>query len=138
MQSHSSDMFTSFTDAFGLRFATLTDDFVLRGSKEKIFALVPQPEQGGLTPRGELISVFPSPLTMILSEELTRMVHESLEKALTEKERQVIQLTYWDGIESSQEIAAIMGITPQAAKQCRYRAMKKLRNYLTLVNYVSG
>lgn len=107
-------------------------------SEEKMFVSVPQPEQGGLTPRGELISVFPSPLTMILSEELTRMVHESLEQALTENERQVIKLTYWDGIKSLKEIAAIIGITPPAAKQCRYRAIKKLRNYLELVNYVSG
>jgi RNA polymerase sigma factor (sigma-70 family) len=105
-------------------------------SKENIFVSVPQPEQGGLTPRGELISAFPSPLEIVLASESRRIVHESLEEALTEKERQVIKLTYWDGVESIKEIAAIMGITLQAAKQCRYRAIKKLRNYLKLVNYV--
>jgi len=74
---------------------------------------------------------------MILSEEQGRIIRESLEEALTENERQVINKTYWDGM-SSQEIANIMGITPQAAKQYRYRAIKKLRNYLKLVDYVFG
>jgi RNA polymerase sigma factor (sigma-70 family) len=71
----------------------------------------------------------------MLASERQKIVRESLNEALTEKERQVIKLTYWDGIGSIKEIAEIVGITPQAAKQCRYRAIKKLRNYLKLVNY---
>jgi len=91
--------------------------------------------QSSLTPRGELISVSPSPIEIVLAEERRRVVYESLDEALTESERKVIILTYWQGM-SIREIADFMKITPQAAKQCRYRALKKLRNYPKLMNYV--
>jgi len=74
----------------------------------------------------------------MLESERRKIVRESLNEALTEKEQQVIKLTYWDGIGSIKEIAAIMGITLQAAKQCRYRALKKLRNYPRLLTYLIG
>lgn len=93
--------------------------------------------QSSLTPRGELISVSPSPIKTVLDEEKRRIVYEALEKALTKSERRVIILTYWEGM-STEDIANFMRTTPQATKQCRYRAIKKLRNYPKLMNYLSS
>lgn len=90
-----------------------------------------------LSPRGELVSVSPSPIKVLLDEERRRIVHESMDEFLTEREREVIILTYWQ-MKSIKEIADFMKITQQAAKQCRYRAIKKLRNCPKLINYLFG
>ncbi|MFQ5857642.1 MAG: sigma-70 family RNA polymerase sigma factor [Anaerolineae bacterium] len=53
---------------------------------------------------------------------------EAALQSLSEREREVLIRTYWEGLSGS-EIGQILGLTPNNVKQIRHRAMKKLREW---------
>ncbi len=74
------------------------------------------------------VASSPDPEEIVMRDELKEQVMKALE-TLTEKQRLVIQLYYWENMTVT-EIAKVLGLTPARVSQIHSQAMVKIRKYL--------
>jgi RNA polymerase sigma-70 factor, ECF subfamily len=97
---------------------------------------MPLPDRSSVLLGLKILSPATKPSEAFVRQELRDRVHQVM-KLLTDKQRQVLEMRYFDGF-STAEIASVLGQEKDAVHQHHSRAMKKLTKHWQALNPEGG
>ena len=105
-------------------------DHLRRRKSRKEFGVFEDDERAGRSPLQRATDGRPgsSPEQMLGSNEISQRIHRAMDR-LTERERMVFVLRHYEGMRL-RPIGEACGMTEDSAKQCLFRATRKLRKEL--------